>query len=216
MRFRYQVVELLRSHGVDPCLWAEDALSFYGVPTVLFELYLLIPDADLAKAVSILSSAPEYKQVPPNNLEMATNAPRQYFLQYWSSRFTKPPGGDDRVGVQLLPAMEFADFSITSFTTVKRGEFVYPTLPAFIESLVYQYLRFADTLPTLAYRAHVCMYLSYLAEYTPEGHAALGVLSPRSRRLWEDMLNDEIMFVKKGIDYYRGTGSQDPQGDQPP
>lgn len=132
MSSRYQVVELLRSHGVTSCLWAEDALAYYSVPTVLFELYLLIPDVDLDKAVSILSSASEYKQLPPNNHEMATNLPRQFFLQYWSSRYTNPRGRDDRIGIQLLPAVEFADFTITPLTTVEDDLLLYPTLAAFI------------------------------------------------------------------------------------
>jgi hypothetical protein len=57
---------------------------------VVFEFYLLIPDADLAKVVSILSSTPGYRQPPPDESEMATNLARQYFLQYWSFRFTNP------------------------------------------------------------------------------------------------------------------------------
>jgi hypothetical protein len=211
LRHRYEVVELLRSHGVGSCLWAEDVLAFYKVPTVVFEFYLLIPDADLAKAVSILSSTPGYRQPPPNETEMATNIPRRYFLQYWSSRFTNPHGRDDRFGIQLLPAIEFANFTIGPGTTVEHHVRLYPKLADFIESLVYQFLRPTGERPGLAYRAHVCIYLGYLATHTPEGRTVLSVLSPKARRLWGDFLNDEVINGEKGFKYYSGAESEDPK-----
>src|SRR5947207_2842250 len=66
MHPRYGPVEILHEHNIAVCLWSEDALRFYKVPTVLFELYLLVPDDDLNKSSSILSSSPGYRHVPPN------------------------------------------------------------------------------------------------------------------------------------------------------
>ena len=39
---------MLLDHQVPYVIWFEDTLRHYGVPTALFDLYLLIPDLDEA------------------------------------------------------------------------------------------------------------------------------------------------------------------------
>jgi hypothetical protein len=55
MQKRYNVIRILENAGFTPCLWSEDALSYYNVPTVGFELYILLPDSDIERTSSLLA-----------------------------------------------------------------------------------------------------------------------------------------------------------------
>jgi hypothetical protein len=83
---------------------------------------------------------------------------------------------------------------------------LYPRLADFVEALVYQYLRPAQTLPELAYRTHVCMHIAYLADYMSDPEKVLPHLSPEARRLWGDTLNGEMILGEAGIELYRNVG----------
>jgi hypothetical protein len=200
MHPRLEVVQILHEAGITSCLWSEDALAFYNVPTVVFELYLLVPDGDLEKASSTIACSPGYKHVPPDDDEMRLNLPRQHFLQYWSHRFIAP--WYDGTGVQLLPAERFAQFNICPETTVRMGSLVYPKMTEFIESLVCQYLRSAKTRPEIAYRSHLAMHICYLGDYAPDRHEVLQYLSPKARRLWKDVLDGTVCFGEAGFEHY--------------
>lgn len=45
---RFQVCRLLKDSNITHCIWAEDALAFHGIPTVVFALYLLTEDISAA------------------------------------------------------------------------------------------------------------------------------------------------------------------------
>lgn len=45
---RCQALKILRTHGMPCVVWAEDALAFYGVPIVSFEVFLIVADVDAA------------------------------------------------------------------------------------------------------------------------------------------------------------------------
>jgi len=194
-------VEILRRHDIAACLWSEDALSFYGVPTVVFELYLLIPDEDLDKASTILSSSPGYQRIPPNDREMEIHTFRQVFLKYWSHRFMGP--WSDITGVQLLPAQEFAHFTISKTTTIRHGPCLYPKLADFIEALVEKYLETTNTLSEVAFMAYVRVHLFYLAGSAVDKYVVLDNLSPKARLLWTHVLEDKMMSGKEGLEMYR-------------
>ena len=194
-------VEILRRHDIAACLWSEDALSFYGVPTVVFELYLLVPDEDLDKASTILSSSPGYQHIPPNDREMQIHTFRQVFLKYLSHRFMGP--WSDITGVQLLPAQEFAHFTISNDTTIRQGPCLYPKLADFIEALVAKYLEMTNTRAEVAYMAFVRIYLFYLGEYAVEKYSVLDYLSPKAHLLWTHVLQGKMMFGEEGLEMYR-------------
>ena len=60
---RYEAPTILISHGIPCAVWAEDALSHYGVPTVVFDLFLLVDDPEVA--VECLRNA-GYIRTPQN------------------------------------------------------------------------------------------------------------------------------------------------------
>ena len=41
----------LQEEGIPSVVWFEDAIGHYGVPTVVFDLYLLVSDIDAAAEV---------------------------------------------------------------------------------------------------------------------------------------------------------------------
>jgi hypothetical protein len=200
MQKRYNVILILQNAGFTPCLWADDALFYYGAPMVGFELHVLLPDADVNRASALLAQTAGYRQDPPRESEMGIFSSRRFFLQYWSSRYMTP---DSEIsGVQLLPAEEFAKFHISPETTMNRGERLFPRLENYVESLVYQYLCPAEMREELMFRLVVQTHLWYLVEHAPEPSSVLPLLSSKARRLWRDMLNREFRIGLEGIEYY--------------
>lgn len=45
----------MHDHGVPCVVWFEDAIAHYGVPTVVFDLYILVPD--ISTAADVLAGA---------------------------------------------------------------------------------------------------------------------------------------------------------------
>lgn len=50
---RHEPASLLHNEGIPCVVWFEDAIGHYGVPTVAFGLYLLVPDIDAATQVLV-------------------------------------------------------------------------------------------------------------------------------------------------------------------
>lgn len=48
---RRQPCCILRNHGIRSVAWFEDAIATYGVPTVVFDVYILVPDLEQATSV---------------------------------------------------------------------------------------------------------------------------------------------------------------------
>jgi hypothetical protein len=199
MNPRLETIGILQKHNIPICIWGEDALRFYGVPTVVFELYVLVLDSSLIEASTILSKSPFYRHVPFDEKSMEIHPFRQVFLKYWSHRFLG--SWSDITGVQLLPAQEFCHFVISPETTI---EGMYPKLSAFIEALAEKYLELVEGRGEVAYRTHTLMYLFYLGEYAlKERDSILDDLSPRAHRLWKDILEDKVVLGEEGLDMYR-------------
>ena len=201
MNSRYEPLLILNRHGISACLWGEDALAFYAVPTVLFETYVLVPDEDLDRATEILRSSQGYDQPPPDEKEMRTVRFRQVFLKYWSHRFMG--SWSQMTGLQLLPAQEFAYFTINKHTTIAKGPRLYPKLEDFIESLVKKFVEATDVRSELAYCLHNRLYLAYLCGSAPERHSVLNNLSPKARRVWKDLLDEQLILGEEGRRIYR-------------
>jgi len=183
---RFQPIDILREN-IKSCLWAEDALAFYQVPTVVFELYLLVPDEDHQRASScILFFSPDYGPVPLSREQISLLSFREVFLKYSWHRFMGPWSKTTKL--QLLPAREYAHFTISGETTVVYGIRVYPKLSCFIEALVEQHLETASSRRELHRLFRVMMYLAHLGDYSVERNSVLQNLDPKARRLWKDIL----------------------------
>jgi hypothetical protein len=150
-----------------------------------------------------------YVQFPPPAPGTIIHGLQSYFQQYSSFRFREP--GSAEMGLQLLPSEEFAHFTISEKTTIRIGTRLYPKLPDFLEALIYQYTRPAQTEEEREYRCHICVHLFYLGEYSPIKHSILPDLSSRARQAWSDILNDEFVFGDAAVEHYgklKGLESQ--------
>lgn len=45
---RYEPCDILLRAGIPCKVWGEDVLTFYGVPTVVFDLFVLVPSPEMA------------------------------------------------------------------------------------------------------------------------------------------------------------------------
>jgi hypothetical protein len=198
---RFEPIDILRRNNIKSCLWAEDALGLYQVPTVVFELYLLVPDQHLQTASDIIFSRPDYRRVPISQNEVDLAPFRDVFRKYSSHRFMAP--WSDVTGLQLLPAQEYAHFTISEETTVTHGIPVYPKLPNFIEALAEQYLERTTNRGEVDHSSHVELHLFYLSGYAEERYSVLEDLSPKVRRLWKDILEEKLIFGEEGREIYR-------------
>jgi hypothetical protein len=202
MRPRYEPLEILHRHSISACLWGEDALAFYKVPTVLFETYILVPDEDLDKASAIFLSLPGYYHPPLDDELLNTVVFTQVFLKYWSHRFMGP--WSKSTAMQLLPAQEFAYFTINDRTTIAKDSRLYPKLADFIEALVTKFVEPTDVESEVAYCCHARLYLYYLSDSAPERDLISNSLSPRAQRVWKDIMEGKLIIGEEGRKFYHG------------
>ena len=201
MASRYEPLAILHGHGISVCLWGEDALVYYKVPTVVFETYVFVADQDLNRASEILRACDGYEQSPPDEKEMRTIAFRQIFRKYWAHRFMGP--WSNMTGLQLLPTQEFAYFTINEHTIIAKGPCLYPKLGAFIEALVKKFVEPTEVQGELAYCGHTRIYLAYLSDSATERYAVLDTLSPRAHRVWKDRLDQKLAVGEDGRKMHR-------------
>ncbi|KAH6624536.1 hypothetical protein B0J18DRAFT_428568 [Chaetomium sp. MPI-SDFR-AT-0129] len=142
---RYEPCLALRARDI-PCLvWFEDALASYGVPTVVFDLYLLVPDIDeAANALAekgwtdagpqTATSHPLKAPIPQRRLN-----PPNFTPPDWKPRpgppSTEPPGPTTTV---LLPATDW-NVPVEKLRLSSLEDFIPPLallLDALIDSLL--------------------------------------------------------------------------------
>lgn len=167
---RYEPCRLLRKAGIDCVVWFEDAIFFYGVPTIGFDLHLLVSDVDEAAQVLIRSEWTEYDK----------GKARRHFLDehpHIRRRRLDPPGGVDTgeaktwppppptgkppgpSTVVLLPAQEWG------YPPVKLGEHAteefFPRLPALVDALITTLLETDDR----GVCRHLSIQVAYIYDY---------------------------------------------------
>ncbi|KAK3942810.1 hypothetical protein QBC46DRAFT_378891 [Diplogelasinospora grovesii] len=135
---RYEPCAILQSKGIPCLIWFEDAIGQYGVPTVVFDLYLLVPDIDTAAGV--LAENGWTKAGPPNEYHILTQCP---FISHRrldppckaetpiapsDSPDMKPPGPGTTI---LLPA---ADWNVPIEKLGSDG--IVPPLPVLVDALI--------------------------------------------------------------------------------
>lgn len=160
---RFRAPRILRTHGIPCVVWAEDALAYYGVPILSFELFVMVADVDAA--AQCLKNA-GYVREDPRDWEPLPE------LMEASSRLLQPPasgggGGLDtaqRTIVVLLPAGRWKCIlpSVpTSPETAVSDPFPFPALPALVDSIIDVWL---DAPPSL-FAGHINCHLAYVYDY---------------------------------------------------
>lgn len=142
---RYQPCYLLRVNGIPSVVWFEDAIAHYGVPTVVFDLYVLVPDIDTAAQVLIKSGWSPVQQ-EHGRIGNAT-------VRHTQCRLTPPPQGDETeissplsitprpprpTTTVLLPAMDWY-FNLEGYREANMGSSfinIYPPLADLVDALI--------------------------------------------------------------------------------
>ena len=161
---RYTTCRALRDSGVPCVLWFEDAIGYYGVKTVVFDLYVLVPD--IASAASALVKR-GWTDVPPNDNPHFRGAQEQL-------RYLRVPIHESYVDARHLVVLLSAKDWKVQLPEVSspryhkplpsdRWPFV-PLLPVLLDSLISKWM---DTTSSLGIRSHLNVQIGYLYGAVP-------------------------------------------------
>ena len=151
---RYSVCQVLSDHQVPYTIWFEDALYHYRVPTVLFDLYILVPDLDEAAAVLVTAGW----VIDSQGRHKIGNAK----VDFPQRRLLSPKG---RTLAVLLPAEEWKFPLIASPPVDHATNFSFPPLSGLIDALIETWLDCpSDDCMLLI---HLACQISYLYAHAP-------------------------------------------------
>ncbi|PSS15240.1 hypothetical protein M430DRAFT_20542 [Amorphotheca resinae ATCC 22711] len=168
---RYQPCYILRDSGIPCVIWCEDAVAHYGVPTVVFSFYILVPDID--KAANVLTQrgwhledsgqtkfgnyplrSAHHRLTPP--IDVTQNRPA------WSPGMGPPPppskGPPRPTTTILLPASEW------NYTFPLTIQNLFPPLPELLDALIDKLL---DDPLTDGTWHQLALLIAYLYDYVP-------------------------------------------------
>nr|POE99494.1 hypothetical protein CFP56_52884 [Quercus suber] len=175
---RRQPCVVLRNCGIPSVVWFEDAIRQYGVPTVLFDLYLLVPDIEVAARIlerngwkpipqqrgRIGNAFVDLAQYPQRRLASPTEdfSADRYIAA--SQTLTRPvvlnPADYEQPTIVLLPA---AEWNFTFPIDTLPNDFT-PSLEDLIDGLLDSMLDCSD----LQLQDHLNVQLAYLYDHVPE------------------------------------------------
>ena len=168
---RYEPFYILRDSNISCVIWCEDAVRYYGVPTVVFSFHILVPDIEKAAKVLIqrewhLEDGTKTKfglstlrsahccLTPPANI--APNKPA------WSPAMGPPPPPSKippgPTTTILLPALEW------NFTFPSNFQGFFPPLPELVDALISKLL---DISLTDSVWDQLTVLIAYLYGYVP-------------------------------------------------
>jgi hypothetical protein len=170
---RYQPCYILSDNNIPCVVWCEDALAHYGVPTVVFSLYLLVPNIDQAAEVLVQrgwhledKTQTKFGNAPlrsaRHRLTPAVDAARK--RPTWSPGMGPPPPPSNEppgpTTTILLPASEWNYY----FPKTGDQNFI-PPLPALLDGLIDKLLD--DPLTETMFWNHLAVLIAYLYGYVP-------------------------------------------------
>lgn len=136
MARRYEVCSLLQEHKIHCAIWFEDALGHYGVPTVVFDLYLLVPDIETTAEILQQhgwQTAPRHERDEFGFLEDTPmlKVPLRYFRMI-------PPDWDKEKEERtvLMPACTWNITEEQLLQTATGPDRFTPALPMLLDSLI--------------------------------------------------------------------------------
>ncbi|KAI9774211.1 MAG: hypothetical protein M1839_001757 [Geoglossum umbratile] len=168
---RYAACSILYNAAVPYCIWCEDALSAYGVPTIVFDLFLLTPDPGEAAATLIEAG---YVRKEPNA--------RFCDIPQFSNRLgpaTSCKG--DRKSIDKSGGFESLDPSMTEVVLLPANEWFYdlledaedmtqwkPPLSKLLDSLMAKWFDLKDSDSEYNLQSHIAIFISYIYLYVGE------------------------------------------------
>ncbi|CAJ2511919.1 Uu.00g075440.m01.CDS01 [Anthostomella pinea] len=168
--------DLLGQNDISNAVWFEDAIRSYGVPTVLFDLHLVVPDIDEAAAVL---RANDWTPEPPSMYSFLARTPASMFHrllapatgeEYDPDAWPPVPPGEEppiaRVAAVLFPAARWGVAAETLEQAVEN-DFV-PHLPALTNALIGSYLDCPEDPNGGKVQSYLSCQLGYLYDYVPQ------------------------------------------------
>ncbi|CZT12922.1 uncharacterized protein RAG0_16570 [Rhynchosporium agropyri] len=174
---RFQACSLLLEAGIPCVVWCEDAVAHYGVPTVVFDLYVLVPDIEEAAKALIQEgwSLGDCTQSKFGNARLVS-AHRSLIPPIDSNPTAKPDLSTPITGLPPLPSkrrpapvktilLPAAEWKFTLPRYEGSPTSVFPPLPKLLDGLVDKLLD--DPLTDSMFWIHLVVLIGYLYDYVP-------------------------------------------------
>lgn len=170
---RYRAYGILYGAGIPLCIWFEDALANFGVPTFTFALFLVVPTALLAPASKELEKAGYSK----TRLPLAYRGIHQFENMYEPEKTSEAVTDESATTAEdeedvidssnppvvLLSADEWF-YQLPETTAAMQDCF--PTLPRYLTSIMSKWLGAAEHEDMLL--MHLAIQLEYVYDYLDE------------------------------------------------
>lgn len=165
---RFLPCRILYEAGVPCVIWGEDALTAYDIPTIVFDLFLLVPDPESAARVLVshgfkpTTPSARFYDIP----QMSDNVPR--LAQIPASAVhdvAGPPKADDvnAPGVILLPA-KYWRYKLPR--TVEEVDNFIPPLSTLLNTLIDVWIDLPDD--DVLLREHISTHIGYFYLYNQD------------------------------------------------
>lgn len=176
---RHLPCALLRDAGIPSVVWFEDAIWQYGVPTVVFDLYILVPDIDTAATVlrhnRWTSVEQQFAQINSATLDM-TKYPQQRLES------PKPEGAEDDITTSQIAPPVNSDLTTVVLLPSSRWNYSFdtgpceraflPTLEHLLDALIDSQLDCSiETPEEFDLRGHLNVQIAYLYGHANELNA---------------------------------------------
>jgi hypothetical protein len=192
----HEGTKALKSCGIPCAVWGEDLLRHFGVPTIIFDHFLLVSNPESAAS-----------KLEPLGFHPLPLNPRYHFLEELtrnSIRLSHASGQhiNDHPAVVLLPADAW-HFSMSLLSL--KSDIISP-LSAVIESYIDTYL----DAEAPYFRCHLRTHMSYLAEYVKDAKdpGFPGMLRYKYQQdFWRSYLISPI-YVNKKAEWLRQRQSE--------
>lgn len=177
---RFQPCYLLLEANIPCIVWCEDAVAHYDVPTVVFQLHVLVPNIDEAAKVLIQkgwtlgeNTQTKFGNAPLNSAHRCLTPPidssRKANPVIWTPGMGPPPPPSKELPgptiTILLPAAEW-NFTLPESNQYPRGGFqssLFPPLPELLDALIDKLLD--DPLTNSLFWGHLAVLIAYLYGY---------------------------------------------------
>ncbi|KAE8150968.1 hypothetical protein BDV25DRAFT_153471 [Aspergillus avenaceus] len=153
---RYRPCRVLDDNQIPYVVWFEDALHHYGVPTVVFDLYILVPSIEIAADCLVKAG---WALQSGHTIGMAE-------VQIPQQRLVLP--GETEMQTVLLSVSDWKfslDDSRRRVSLSKGVDVVIPPLPSLLDALIETWLDGPSDDPTLL--LHLACQVNYLYDYVP-------------------------------------------------
>jgi len=154
---RYQPCALLQKASIPCAIWFEDALAYYGVPTMVFSLYVLVADTNQAGQVLIQNDWTDVSE-PPETLTHFLLWHPEVRRRRLDPPASNPAAPHQMVSTVLLPAADW-NFSVQELTSAASLNRFYPSLPTLTDSLISKLLDAPHDSMLQSFMATYVMYL---------------------------------------------------------